>query len=309
METSNTIDQLYEQRIEFPDLDYLARFNALVGIDAPKERLAKLLRFMLAPEELRAWAKDKYPESTTIIDTVLSRPPLIIVSGDVGTGKTELATTIGAHVARIAKKPILLYPLSLSARGEGRVGEMTRLISDAFSLMYDESKRLHKGDGKTAGGNILLIDEADALAQSREAAQMHHEDRAGVNALIRGIDRLADHKCPAAVIMSTNRLNAIDPAVQRRAAEVFVFNRPNLEQRKSVLAELSCFGFKPAQIAKLAKVGQGEKIGFTYSDLRQRYIPALVLNAAPEKLVEFPSALKQLKDLRPTPPFQEASDE
>ncbi len=308
METSNTIDQLYEQRIEFPDPDYLARFNALVGIDESKERLAKILRFMLAPEELRAWADRTYPQSTSIIDTVLSRPPLIIISGDVGTGKTELATTIGAHVARIAKKPILLYPLSLSARGEGRVGEMTRLISDAFSLMYDESKRLHKSDGATSGGNILLIDEADALAQSREAAQMHHEDRAGVNALIRGIDRLADHKCPAAVIMSTNRLNAIDPAVQRRAAEVFIFNRPNLEQRKSVLAELSCFDFKPAQITELAKVGEGEKIGFTYSDLRQRYIPALVLNAAPDSSVKFSNALQQLKDLRPTPPFQEAAD-
>ena len=34
------------------------------------------------------------------------------------------------------------------------------------------------------GAVILLVDEADALAQSREAAQMHHEDRAGVNAFL-----------------------------------------------------------------------------------------------------------------------------
>lgn len=305
MKDQQNIDQLYEQRTRFPDPDYLERYNALVGVDKAKESLSKLLRFMLAPEELRDWGERIYPQSSSIINTVLSRPPLIIISGDVGTGKTELASTIGANVARLSKKPISLYPLSLSARGEGRVGEMTRLISDAFTLMHDESKRLSKSDGSTSGGNILLIDEADALAQSREATQMHHEDRAGVNALIRGIDRLADHRCPAAVIMSTNRLNAIDPAIQRRAAEVFVFTRPNFDQRRHVLMELKCFGFNDKQIEQLAKVREGDKVAFTYSDLRQRYIPSLVLNAAPDSLVAFDDALCQLKTLRPTPPFNE----
>jgi AAA+ superfamily predicted ATPase len=67
------------------------------------------------------------------------------------------------------------------------------------------------------GAVILLVDEADALAQSREAAQMRHEDRAGVNAFIRGVDRIGNG-LPAAVIMCTNRLSALDPAVRRRAA-------------------------------------------------------------------------------------------
>ena len=305
MENQKNIDQFYEQRVKFPDPDYLERYNALVGIDDAKKRLSKLLRFMLAPEELRDWGKIEYPKASSIIDTVLARPPLIIISGDVGTGKTELATTIGAYVARISKKPVSLYPLSLATRGEGRVGEMTRLISDAFALIYDESKQLSKNDGSASAGNILLIDEADALAQSREFAQMHHEDRAGVNALIRGIDRLADHKCPAAVIMSTNRLSAIDPAIQRRAAEVFVFNRPNYEQRRLVLSELECFGFKNNQIDQLAKIGEKDDVTFTYSDLRQRYIPSLVLNAAPDNPIKFDDALSLLKSLRPTPSFNE----
>ena len=305
MEQQRNIDQLYEQRIKFPDPDYLERYNALVGIDEAKDRLSKLLQLMLAPDELRDWGKKNYPDASSIINTVLARPPLIIISGDVGTGKTELATTIGAYVSRLSKKPISLFPLSLSARGEGRVGEMTQLISDAFALMYDESKRLSGSDGSASGGNILLIDEADALAQSREASQMHHEDRAGVNALIRGIDRLSDIRCPAAIIMSTNRLSAIDPAIQRRAAEVFVFNRPNYEQRLRVLSELKCFGFDDAQVESLARVGEGEDITFTYSDLRQRYIPSLVLEAAPDKLVEFDSAFNLLSTLRPTPSFNQ----
>lgn len=303
MESPITIDNLYERRVKFPDPDYLERYNALVGIDASKEKLSKLLRFMLAPEELHDWASRSHPDSSPIIDTVLSRPPLIIISGDVGTGKTELASTIGANVASLTKKSISLYPLSLSTRGEGRVGEMTRLISTAFQHVQDESSQLLRNDGSTAGGNILFIDEADALAQSREAAQMHHEDRAGVNALIRGIDMLASKKIPAAVIMSTNRLSAIDPAIQRRAAELFKFERPNATQRRTVLAELECFGFTKKEIDNLAKVGEGRKVNFTYSDLRQRYIPSLVLNAAPDKYVIYKDALKLLKSLDPTPPF------
>ena len=39
---------------------------------------------------------------------------------------------------------------------------------------------------------------------------MHHEDKAGVNAFIRGIDRIANAKLPAAVLMCTNRISALD---------------------------------------------------------------------------------------------------
>src|SRR5437868_6339691 len=84
----------------------------------------------------------------------------------------------------------------LAKRGQGRVGEMTQLLSAAFEHTVEAGTRL-KRSGKAKGGIILLVDEADALAQSREAAQMHHEDRAGVNAFIRGIDRLANLRLPA----------------------------------------------------------------------------------------------------------------
>jgi AAA+ superfamily predicted ATPase len=66
---------------------------------------------------------------------------------------------------------------------------------------------------------------------------MHHEDRAGVNAFIRGIDQLAAAEVPAAVLMCTNRLKALDPAIQRRAAEVLVFSRPD-ENRRAMLLQV-----------------------------------------------------------------------
>ena len=56
-----------------------------------------------------------------------------------------------------------------------------------------------------------MIDEADALAQSRELGQMHHEDRAGVNALIRGLDQLAADRGRVLVVMCTNRIESLGP--------------------------------------------------------------------------------------------------
>ena len=138
-----------------------------------------------------------------------------MLAGDVGSGKSELAETIGDEVARRENVSIILFPMSLSTRGQGHVGEMTRLLSAAFDHVQEEAQKRKDISGTSRGAVVLLVDEADAIAQSREASQMHHEDRAGVNTFIRGIDRLANSKLPAAVIMCTNRLGVLDPAVQQ----------------------------------------------------------------------------------------------
>src|ERR1700735_5768023 len=110
---------------------------------------------------------------------------------------------------------------------------MTKLLANAFDYV---AKNIPKPKGaKSSIAGILLIDEADALAQSRELGQMHHEDRAGVNALIRGVDDLATGNLPAIVVMCTNRLDALDPAIRRRAAATFTFTRPDEQQRHAFL--------------------------------------------------------------------------
>ena len=301
------IDNLFERRLTFPDPSAQERYSSLVGIDEFKERLVKFLTIMLDPSSLDKWAKKAHLNSDNIKSLVLARPPLVIFHGDVGTGKTELAETIGDAVARQSKKPLMLFPISLSTRGEGKVGEMTRLISSAFNIVFDETTKLMGKSGKVNGGIILFIDEADALAQSREAQQMHHEDRAGVNALIRGIDRLTTAKCPAAVIMCTNRLNALDPAVRRRAAEIFSFSRPNQQQAENVLTDVfsKLFKFRKDQIDLLIQVAMDKEPLFTYSDFRQRFIPSVIMNAFPDKAVIFDDAFEILKSMSATPPFNE----
>jgi SpoVK/Ycf46/Vps4 family AAA+-type ATPase len=301
---------VFEASLNYPDPDAQRRFAALVGIDDLKQRLEKSLRLILDPHAIERWSEQHHRRQLPIIGYFKKRPPLFILAGDVGTGKTALAESVGDAVARAEKLDVTLYRLSLASRGSGLVGEMTKLLADAFASFGEAAGKAKGRDGKARAGSILLIDEADALAQSRETSQMHHEDRAGVNVLIRGIDDIGARALPAAIILCTNRISAIDPAVRRRAADVLVFARPTAEQRAQVLANgLHDLGFTAEQIAKLATAtGDGEgTTPFTYSDLTQRFLPNLVLESYPDKPINFARALALAERLKATPSFGEDS--
>lgn len=304
-----SLDELFERRITYPDFDPQERLTRLVGLDDQKARLTKILGLLVNPAGIQEWIKKHHPSAHAVVKTVLHRPPLVVLAGDVGSGKTELAETIGDAVARQENIDITLFPLSLSTRGQGRVGEMTQLLSAAFDYTFEEANKLKSSGGRSRGAVILLVDEADALAQSREAVQMHHEDRAGVNAFIRGIDRLGQSKLPAAVIMCTNRLSALDPAVRRRAADILSFSRPTKEQRRAVLEPaLNELGLNQVQIDEIVALtgsSKGGEYGFTFSDLTQRLLPAIVLDAYPNQPVTSNRAIEIAKQLLPTKPFQE----
>jgi AAA+ superfamily predicted ATPase len=188
---------------------------------------------------------------------------------------------------------------------------MTQLLSAAFDHTVAEATKLKGASDKARGGIILLVDEADALAQLRESAQMHHEDRAGVNAFIRGINRIGNGALPAAVTMCTNRLGALDPTVRRRAADILIFQRPDDAQRRALLSgPLTELGFSATQIEQVV-IATGPRdqtgYGFTFSDLTQRLLPGIVLDAYPAKSVAVVRAIQIAKSLAPTPPFQEKS--
>lgn len=299
---------IFEEVREFPDPAASRRFAALVGLDRAKERLLKEARLMLDPASLDQWSVQHYRRKIGLAEHFRDRPPLFVFAGDVGTGKTALAETFGDAVAREADIRVMLYALSLTARGTGAVGEMTSLLSAAFN----EVKRAARGGAgrgsRSGSATILLIDEADALAQSRESSQMHHEDRAGVNALIRGINELSVNNLPVLVVMCTNRLEALDPAVRRRAAATFTFGRPTDEQRFALLQPiLEEIGFNAQQIRSVVEITgptQRHTYGYTYSDLTQRLLPALLLAAYPDRPIAFSFVKDVIEQHPPTPPFQ-----
>ena len=303
------LDELFGPRVEFPDVDANERLQQLVGLDDHQRALAKFLGIAINPGKLKEWIDIHHDGAALMLGALLGRPPLAILAGDVGSGKTVLAESIGDRIARTEGVSVMLYPLSLSTRGQGRVGEMTQLLSEAFDHVYQEARKRRRDDGKSSSGVLMLIDEADALAQSREESQMHHEDRAGVNAFIRGIDRLAEPNLPAAAIMCTNRPGALDPAIRRRAGELLIFERPNEAQRRALVEPLlSDVGIDAPTVDKVIRItgkSNDRTYGCTYSDLVQRLIPAMALRAYPDRSIDASDAVAVASALVPTPPFTE----
>ena len=122
MQETNIAD-LFERRLTFPDSGAKARFDRLVGIDDAKARLAKMLGVLVNADGPKEWASRHHPGANLILTHLARRPPLVILAGDVGTGKTELAETVGDAVARQEKIDVTLFPISLSTRDPGALAK------------------------------------------------------------------------------------------------------------------------------------------------------------------------------------------
>ncbi|EEN88968.1 MULTISPECIES: AAA family ATPase [Rhodococcus erythropolis group] len=308
--TSN--NELFHPVITLPDETRKNRYARLVGLDDVKAQLRKEAAVLADPTALSRWAAKHHPEITAnnqAFTLLRDRAPLLLFTGDVGSGKSALAESFGCDLAEVLDVDVTLFRLKLTARGTGHVGEMTTLIGEAFEKVTKEAKLGRGTDGKLLSVTILVIDEADALVQSREATQMHHEDRAGVDAFLAGIDDFAGSGIPLLVVMCTNRLAALDPAVKRRAAAIFEFRRPNDDQRRQVLINaFAGFDLDDETIDKLVLAtgerGEGRH-GFTYSDLTQRLVPTAILMAYPDNAITADLVLAVAEDLMPTPPFND----
>lgn len=304
---------LFHPIITLPDTIRANRYARLVGLDSIKARLRKEAAVLADPGVLARWASKNHAKvkaDDSSFTLLQDRAPLLLFAGDVGSGKSALAESFGCDLATHLGVEVDLWRLKLSTRGSGHVGEMTALINSAFDEVTTEAKLgRHYATGKVTKVTVMVIDEADALVQSREATQMHHEDRAGVDAFLAAIDSLAGSGIPLLIVMCTNRLAALDPAVKRRAAATFNFGRPNDDQRRQVIST----AFKNYELADdtveklVAATGpQGsDSAGFTYSDLTQRLLPTAILAAYPDDPITADLLISVATDLGPTPAFSD----
>jgi AAA+ superfamily predicted ATPase len=308
-------DDLFQPVIQLPEDVRDERYRRLVGLDPIKTRLRKEAVVLANPAALARWAAEHHPAAArtgALLKLIGDRTPLIVFGGDVGSGKSALAESFGCDLSRTLNVPAYLWRLKLAARGSGLVGEMTSLIGEAFDHLRVQGEKSRTSNGIKAI-QIFVVDEADALVQSREATQMHHEDRAGVDAFLAGIDGLAGTGLPVIVVLCTNRLNALDPAVRRRAAATFEFRRPTAEQRRHVLTDaLAVFDADPSTIDKLVDItghdtGASSGPGYTFSDLTQRLIPTVILEAFPDKPITGDLMVDIAQGMKPTPVFNDQS--
>jgi SpoVK/Ycf46/Vps4 family AAA+-type ATPase len=254
-----------------PTREGMKDFESLYGIDGIKEALTDELALILDRKRLEAWAQRHHSKGVGVLDITRNTLPLILLSGDVGCGKTALASCVATPVARAIDQRIVCLETPSDIRGGGHVGELSARITEAFTQA--------KARAAAVGRAILVIDEADDLATGRSQMQAHHEDRAGVNVLIKQINQLAASAAPVALIMITNRANVLDPAVLRRAVLRLNFERPNDKARFAVFQRiLDGTNVTDAQVAELVKLTT-HSIPYTYSDLTDR-IARLALRRA-----------------------------
>ena len=203
------INSFLAEVIRYPDPRYGSAFDSLVGLDHIKVDLFRKLVLQLSPRYLDRWA-DKCLDAgpSPLRDVLHRRYPLFLLEGEVGAGKTALSRSIGHPLSQRLGTDVLLYIVNAQVRGSGHVGELTQNISRAF----EEAERAQESEQVPV---MILVDEADALAQQRGSAQTHHEDDAGVNTLIQRIDRLRGK--PMAVLFATNLVTSLDSAILRRA--------------------------------------------------------------------------------------------
>jgi SpoVK/Ycf46/Vps4 family AAA+-type ATPase len=292
---------LFDEQLQFPYEEAAKTYDGLVGLDGVKSRLVKEAVLLTRPNRLAAWSRAHHAKPTLqALSAFRGGAPFLIFAGDVGTGKTALATSFGDAVARELGEQVNLLKMSVQTRGSGIVGDMTRQITNAFLSLEQDAKR-------TGRVTILLLDEADSLSESRETQQMHHEDRAGVNALIQGVDRLRGGKLPVLIVFCTNRVDAIDPAIRRRAADIIEFARPNEMQRREHITRLfGDLGLSAAQIEAIVCLTgprEGRSYGFTYSDIADRLARQAVLSAFPDSPLGFELLKEIAASMVPTRPF------
>ena len=277
-----------------PKREALKEYDALVGIDVLKEALVDELIFILDRARLDAWRNKHHPDGLAILDGAKSNAPLILLSGDVGCGKTALASCVATPVAKAIDQRIACIETPSDLRGGGHVGELSARVTEAFTQAKTKAKAI--------GRAILVIDEADDLATRRSQMQAHHEDRAGVNVLIRQIDQLAATETPIAVIMITNRADVLDPAVIRRAALRLHFERPDDNGRAAIFKRiLDGTGAAEAQIRELVTLTK-RPVPYTSSDLTDRVARTALRRAWKSGHAFGPAILKAcISDIEPTP--------
>lgn len=293
---------LFELELSLPDKRLTHQAQRLVGFDARYERIQRHLRLMIDGEGLVAWSERNYGCTLPIVDVVADRYPLVIFHGDVGTGKTATAEAATDRLAGDLDRDAMLFKLSTRVRGTGHVGQMSSLINQAFDVVVQEAgKRRHA---------FLVLDEADSLAAGRDSDQSHHEDKVAVNTLIQKIDEMRQFSGRVLIILCTNRFNALDPAIVRRAGLIESFDRPDAREREALL-RLDCAGLELSEslIAELvALTGPNAELhnhGFTFSDLRTRLLPEALSRAYPNRRIEAADLLTAARSIKSSPSMED----
>lgn len=138
----------------------------------------------------------------------------LLFYGPPGCGKTLTAEVIASELG------LPLAVVRVDAVVSSYLGETAANLRKVF-------------DFATASAAVVLFDEFDALAKERADQAEHGELRRVVNAVLQMMDAYVGR---SVLIAATNHEAMLDVAVWRRFEEVLLFEPPNLEQLRRLLA-------------------------------------------------------------------------
>jgi AAA+ superfamily predicted ATPase len=138
--------------------------------------------------------------------------------------------------------------------------------------------------------------------------QMHHEDKAGLNTVPQRLDNLRLTRLPLAAVIITNRPDALDPAIRRRAELGLRFRRPDDQTRAEIIRtsvpELEISNQQMAKLLRLTGEQEEKTVGmpFTATDITDRLLPgALRVAFQEQRVLQVEDLLEQAQVLLATP--------
>jgi len=193
----------------------------------PKERSEPRVTDLSKPEHglevvaLPSTVKEDLSLVAALCKKIPESAPTLLFYGPPGTGKTYGAGALAGALGRPLATAVL-------ARIYNRyLGDTEKALEGAFA----ESEK---------AGAVLLLDEADGLLGCRADAS-HHWEIASVNVLLKLLEK---PKVP--VVLCTNLLPKLDPALHRRIHHLLEFPVPGAEERSEIWA----FELKRAEVRK-----------------------------------------------------------
>lgn len=201
---------LFEARLEkdeaahaaTPDVEVTAPRLRLDGIVLPRAVRDRIEEALDLPRALASDSAD-----WGLDESLLGSPGVVLLfHGAPGTGKTLCAEAIAGELGRS------LWRLRVDQLVSRWAGETEKNLASVFRRAR-------------VAGDVILLDEADSLLAAR-GVQTQRWEVSMTNLLLQEVERF-----PGVLVVTTNRLDSLDPALERRVLARIEFPMPDAEGR------------------------------------------------------------------------------